>query len=240
MTIFSGSGPGVQTRDGCSVELYRGLPYRGWLEIPIAHLQPGSTVLELGCGAGQGTKALLDRGFVVTAVDNSREMLAHAPAGATTVLADIETLDLKRQFDAVILPTGIVNHPIVTTRRDFFTSARRHTRPGGWFFVERQDPRWLDTVAAGDVNRSAEMEGHVDAVSRTGDVIAMTLRFVTNRGTWSQSFQAAVLKDQDLQALLSASGFGPIEWLNERRTWFRVQASRPPSHPLRKRRILPA
>jgi hypothetical protein len=28
----SGSGPGVRTRDGCSVELYRSLPYRGDLD----------------------------------------------------------------------------------------------------------------------------------------------------------------------------------------------------------------
>ena len=68
---FSGSGPGVRTSDGCSVELYRQLPYLGELDDILGGVPAGSSVLELGCGAGRLTRPLVERGLSVTAVDNS-------------------------------------------------------------------------------------------------------------------------------------------------------------------------
>jgi SAM-dependent methyltransferase len=200
------------------------MPYRGELAIPASHVKPGSTVLELGCGAGQGTRDLLDRGFIVTAVDNSPEMLAHSPGEATSVLADIETLELEQRFDAAILPTGLINHASPTARQGFVASARRHLKVDGWLFVERQSPIWLRTAAVGDVTRSEDVEVHIDAVSRAGETVAMTLRYVTVDGTWLHSFQLVLLEDRELQALFTASGFGSIEWLNEQGSWLRVQA----------------
>lgn len=117
------------------------MPYCGELNIPISYLKPEQAVLELGCGAGHGTRALLDHRLVVTAVDNSSAMLAYAPREATLVLSNIETLDLDRRFDAAILPTGLINHAVPATRVGFADCARRHLRLGGWFYLERQDPK---------------------------------------------------------------------------------------------------
>jgi len=79
---FLGSGPGPQARDGCSVELYRSLPYLGEIDCVRPLLYPGSSVLELGCGTGRLTRFLLDLGLRVTAVDNSPEMLLAVPSPA--------------------------------------------------------------------------------------------------------------------------------------------------------------
>lgn len=224
MTHFSGSGPGVQTKDGCSVELYRRMPYRGWLDIPASCLRSGSTVLQLGCGTGQGTRALLDLGFKVTAVDNSKEMIEHCPNGATKVLGDIEALELALRFDAVILPTGLINHGESSVRESFVACARRHLGSDGWLFVERQDPIWLRTAKSGDLRRNKDFESRIESVVREGTLIAMTLRYTIGVDTWLHSFQLVSLEDNDLQELLSKSGFGTISWLNEAKTWLRVQS----------------
>ena len=43
-------------------------------------LPPGAHILDFGCGSGRDTKAFLDRGYVVTAVDGSEQLCALASA----------------------------------------------------------------------------------------------------------------------------------------------------------------
>src|SRR5690242_17049204 len=65
-------------------------------------VSPGARAVDLGCGAGVETRALLDAGFAVTAVDASAESLAivdtYPEAGdrLTTVHARMQDLDLPR------------------------------------------------------------------------------------------------------------------------------------------------
>ena len=66
-----GDGPGVITQDGCAVEVYLRLPYRGELELLARHLPPQCSILGLGCGTGRLTRHLLEQGHAVTAVDKS-------------------------------------------------------------------------------------------------------------------------------------------------------------------------
>lgn len=94
---FSGTGPGVRTPDGCSVELYRRLPYMGELDDIEAALGAHDAVLELGCGTGRLCARMQASGLRVTGVDESAEMLAHLPAGVEAVCSTIEALDLRRR-----------------------------------------------------------------------------------------------------------------------------------------------
>ncbi|NEE16204.1 class I SAM-dependent methyltransferase, partial [Streptomyces sp. SID7499] len=70
----------------------------------IAGVAPaGASILELGCGAGRVTHPLVRRGFSVTAVDESPEMLEEI-VGARRVRSPIESLDLGgERFDVVLL-----------------------------------------------------------------------------------------------------------------------------------------
>lgn len=72
---YDGTGPGAITPDGCAVELYERLPVGDEPDVVERLVPAGAHILELGCGAGRVTHALLDRGFTVTAVDESPEML---------------------------------------------------------------------------------------------------------------------------------------------------------------------
>jgi SAM-dependent methyltransferase len=92
---YRGVGRGPKSRDGCSVDLYLKLPYGGEVELFRSCIPGESSVIELGCGVGRITRELLARGYRVTAVDNSPEMLAHVPSQACKICSDIETLALK-------------------------------------------------------------------------------------------------------------------------------------------------
>ncbi|MED7820571.1 class I SAM-dependent methyltransferase, partial [Streptomyces chiangmaiensis] len=78
-----GTGPGAITPDGCAVELYSRLPIGGEPDIIAAAVPAGAHILELGSGVGRMTHPLLERGFSVTAVDESREMLERVRGART-------------------------------------------------------------------------------------------------------------------------------------------------------------
>ena len=67
----------------------------------LKELQPGTAILDFGCGSGRDTKAFLERGYHVTAIDGSPELcrLASAYTGIPvrqmlfTELSDVKTYD---------------------------------------------------------------------------------------------------------------------------------------------------
>lgn len=79
---------------------------RLWLDRFTADLDRGNRIVDIGCGSGRPMAAtLLERGFLVTGVDSSARLVAHAaadlPAGRF-VQADMRTLDLDETFDGVL------------------------------------------------------------------------------------------------------------------------------------------
>ena len=92
------------------MELYELLPPGEEPAIVHAAVPPGASILELGAGAGRVTHPLLRLGHPVVAVDESPEMLARIH-GAETVSAKIQSLDLGRRFDLVLLASHLVNVP---------------------------------------------------------------------------------------------------------------------------------
>jgi len=132
----------ARTRDGSPVEFYELLPAMGEPELVHGVIPAGATVLELGCGAGRITRALVALGHPVTAVDDSPEMLAEVRAGET-VFADIRQLHLGRTFGCVLLMSNLVNAG-EDDRRAFLRCCREHVALDGVVVIERMDPqpRW--------------------------------------------------------------------------------------------------
>jgi SAM-dependent methyltransferase len=213
-----GWGPGKQSADGCSVELYRVLPYAGELE-QVIHLFLAGTVLELGCGTGRLCRRLLEHGLTVTGVDNSAEMLSSIPAGVTGVFADIESLSLGCRFDNVLLASHLINHEDDDVARHFLEAAARHVNPTGRVFVQRFDPGWLKNTSAG---YAADIQGitfAVDSVQRSHDLVSMTLRYEHDSDTWLHAFRARALDEASVEKLLARAGLVNVEWHGSRRTW---------------------
>jgi SAM-dependent methyltransferase len=72
---YEGTGPGAITPDGCAVDLYARLSVGDEPDVIAGAVPAGAHILELGSGAGRVTRPLLERGFRITAVDESAEML---------------------------------------------------------------------------------------------------------------------------------------------------------------------
>jgi SAM-dependent methyltransferase len=230
---FRGTGPGAQTRDGCSVEVYRRASYAGQIEHLRPRLKPGTTVLELGCGTGLITHRLLEFGCNVTGVDNSADMLAHVSADVRRIHCDIERLALDARFDVVLLPSGLINHGDAAARRLFVAAGARHLLPDGQLILNCQDPAWLRTAAVGHVadNGVVSIELlHVDRrVDEQGMQVRMTLRYSMGEEAWTHSFTVVPLEESAIAQLLQEEGFGPLTALDESCGWFAAGLLRRPT-----------
>jgi SAM-dependent methyltransferase len=208
--------------DGTPVDVYLLLPDLGEGEIVAAALPAGSSILELGCGTGRMTRQLVARGFRVTGVDESAEMLAHV-RDAETVCARIEDLDLGRRFDAVLLASNLLTTE-AEQRRAFLDTCRRYadvvvvqTLPVGW------DPRARPTQI-GEVATSMDVERVEDGV------VHGAVNYEARGKRWRQDFAMRVFADQaELDAALAAGGFAFDRWLDRERGWFVATASPAPS-----------
>jgi SAM-dependent methyltransferase len=113
-------------------------------------LQPGATVLELGCGPGLYCTRLARRGLRVTGVDYSATALDYARQQAERDglpieyrLADYRALDLVQRFDAAILiyyDFGVLPDG---DRDEVLRGAARALRPGGHLVLDVLTPRAL-------------------------------------------------------------------------------------------------
>jgi SAM-dependent methyltransferase len=193
------------TQDGSPVEFYARLEPRGEPALVHAAVPPGCEILELGCGAGRLTHALVELGHSVVAVDQSREMLAHVRS-AERVLADIETLELGRTFDAVLLASHFINIADDDLRRAVLATCRRHVAPGGAVVIQRLDP-------------TAKFEELFEDVRREGSILSATAVYTLDGQTWRQPFSSRVLDEEDAERELALAGLRLERWLDEPWTW---------------------
>lgn len=219
---FRGEGPGAQSPDGSSVQLYLRLPHRGELDL-IGPSIIGEEVLDLGCGVGRLTGPLLARGYRVTAVDNSAEMLEHVPVGAKKVCADIEGLALGENFDTVLLASSLINSPSMEHRSALLVACRRHLRCGGALVFERHDPEWLASATAGCMGSIGDIEIHIDRIERRAGRFEMSIRYSSGSAEWSQHFTTVPLSDEQIMADLLRAKFDAPTWINRR--WGRALAN---------------
>jgi SAM-dependent methyltransferase len=94
------------------------IPASAWVERFVPQAQGEQHALDVAAGSGRHTRLLLDRGWLVTAVDRDTSALTPALGGSdrvTVVAADLETTDgwpfAGRTFDAVIV-TNYLHRPL--------------------------------------------------------------------------------------------------------------------------------
>ncbi len=192
---------------------------------------PVNSLLDLGCGTGNHAIRLVKRGYEVTGVDYSGEMLEHAKRKAASESlngrlnlhrADIRTVSLDREFDAVLIMFAVLGYQLQNGDvLSALKSARKHLKTGGmlifdfWYgpAVLRQRPSQRLKVIptdGGSILRAAT--GELDVINNSCTV-GFHLWRMEREKVVSESEESHSLRyffAPELNMFLQNSGFDPI------------------------------
>jgi 2-polyprenyl-3-methyl-5-hydroxy-6-metoxy-1,4-benzoquinol methylase len=172
-----------------------------WL---IDHLPPEGRLLDVGCGTGRYALALADRGFTVTAVDESLGMIEQARAKAASPRVTFEVLDAtlglpEGPFDAILL---IDAWEFLADPAKTLWHARQAVEPDGTVVIVTPHPGWRLPLTMAErlgVKRLAPAYGHRNGARRVIEVAALaggfTLREMTS--LYGTMARAALLAASD-------------------------------------------
>ncbi|MET8627789.1 class I SAM-dependent methyltransferase [Kitasatospora sp. NPDC004669] len=220
---YDGTGAGAITPDGCAVEVWTRLPVGNAPDVIESAVPPGASILELGCGVGRMTHPLVDRGFTVTAVDESAEMVARVRAGVRTVRSPIEELDLGERFDVVMLASFLVHAGDVAVRQGLLETCRRHVAEDGCVLVQREGEDWHLNVPRESRIGTAGTARILSATPVGDGVNSVHAQYEFPDGTWTQTFLSRPLTTEAFEQALADAGLRVETYLTEDRTWVRAR-----------------
>ncbi|MFF9162948.1 class I SAM-dependent methyltransferase [Streptomyces longwoodensis] len=219
---YEGTGPGAITPDGCAVELYSRLPVGAEPDIVAEAVPAGAHILELGSGVGRVTHALLERGFTVTAVDESPQMLERV-RGARTICSPIETLDFGDEtFDAVMLGSFLVHAGDEDVRRGLLRTCVRHVAPGGCVLIQREGEDYHTDLPRERVDPSGFTVRILSADPVGDGVHSVHAEYAFPDAVWTQTFLSRPLTREQFERALGEEGLRVDRYLTEDRTWVRA------------------
>ncbi|MFJ9008630.1 methyltransferase domain-containing protein [Streptomyces canus] len=164
--------------------------------------------LDLCCGGGRSAVELARAGHEVTAVDISPVQLAAAQkraaeSGVTDrmsfVRADVTTLDLKRQFDAVVIGGLSVTLFDGDRRTALLRTVARHLAPGGRLLFDHTPAQ------PGEQEAEKVFAVPIKLRERSGFVLVGTLRRPASRTQFTN--MSAELTDEEGRTTRHLTGF---------------------------------
>ncbi|MGW4277732.1 class I SAM-dependent methyltransferase [Streptomyces seoulensis] len=218
---YRGTGPGPITPDGCAVELYSRMPVRDEPDIIAAAVPAGAHILELGCGVGRVTHPLLERGFTVTAVDESPEMLERV-RGARTICGPIEHLDLGETFDVVMLGSFLVHAGDIEVRRGLLRACARHVAEGGCVLIQREGQDYHTNLPRERVDPAGFTVRMLSAEPVGDGVNSVRAEYEFPDATWTQTFLSRPLSPGQFEEALAEAGLRVDSSLTEDGIWVRA------------------
>lgn len=102
----------------------------------LSHLPEHAHILDLGCGSGRDSKAFLDLGYQVTALDGSEACckLATETIGQEVLCRTFEQLDFEQVFDGVWACASLLHVPYAELT-GVFKKIAAALKPGGFFYA---------------------------------------------------------------------------------------------------------
>ena len=106
----------------------------------VSLLEPGSRILDLGCGSGRDSLAFHGLGFIVDPVDGSEGMcrIARSNTGLPVRRMLFSELDSVGGYDGVWACASLLHLPM-DELADVLCRIRRALRPGGVFYASSKD-----------------------------------------------------------------------------------------------------
>jgi len=190
-------------------------------------LRRGARILDVPCGFGRHAVELARRGFRVTGVDISPELVAQArQAAAAKGVAvefrrgDMQRLAFRRRFDAVL--NLFTSFGYFGDAGDLKLLERFHQalRPGGWLALHLVNRDWVlrNFEAAG----RQRMGGYLVVEKRTFDfdTSVLTCAWTARRGRrcWRGTTRLRLYSCHELVRMLEQAGFSEVRSFPGRRT----------------------
>ncbi|KPI08563.1 hypothetical protein OK074_3564 [Actinobacteria bacterium OK074] len=220
---YEGTGPGAITPDGCAVELYSRLPVGEEPDIVAAVAPAGARILELGSGVGRMTHPLLERGYRVTAVDESEAMLERV-RGARTICGPIEDLELGERFDVVMLASFLVHAGDVEVRRAILRTCARHVAEDGCVLIQREGVDWHLDVPRERVDPHG-FTIRIASADPLGDGSnSVRAEYEFPDAIWTQTFVSRPLSKEQFEEALAEAGLKVDRYVTEDGVWVRAVA----------------
>ncbi|MFC7343646.1 class I SAM-dependent methyltransferase [Saccharopolyspora griseoalba] len=151
----------------------------------------GGDLLDIGCGTGRDARFWTARGYRVTGLDSSPEMVAHAarhcPA-AEFAVADMRDFALGNAFDAITCLDSALLYCHRNAELDAFLSrCRDHLRPGGLLVAEARNGAFFlgNTELLDEVRDRTLHHGGVDYRSITRLWIDHAEQLLRRERRWS-------------------------------------------------------
>jgi SAM-dependent methyltransferase len=185
--------------------------------LSIIDINPGSRILDIGCGAGRHSIELAGRGLSVLGIDPSAEMIASARSRAAGESMQPEFLQMRgedfqrvNEFEAAVClftTLGQVNDQ--EDNRQLLVNAAQSLRPGGYFILEIPQREWFvrnlksserfgEGAAYTQVNRSFDDRNNLVSEEFTQVSESGQLKFLLRYRLFNQI---------EIETLLGKSGF---------------------------------
>jgi SAM-dependent methyltransferase len=184
-------------------------------------LPAGAAVLDLCCGTGQLARELSGRGYTVTGLDGSGEMLKFArenAPGARFILDDARTFNLPAKYDTVVSVFDSLNHVMeLEELAAVFRNVRGCLKPGGRFLFDmNMEPgylkKWQGFYGIVEDDHVCLFPNSYDADRRTGRV-DFTIFRLDDTG-WRRTDFSLTQKcyaEGEIRSALAGAGFSDVE-----------------------------
>ena len=102
----------------------------------LKYLEPGSLILDFGCGSGRDSRYFMSKGFNVEAIDGSEEMvkIASKVTGLPVRQMMFNELDENERYDGIFACASILHVPY-NELPDIFTRLKKAVKKNGYIYV---------------------------------------------------------------------------------------------------------
>ncbi|MPW27072.1 methyltransferase domain-containing protein [Alkalibaculum sp. M08DMB] len=102
----------------------------------LKHLPKGSTILDLGCGSGRDSKAFIEEGYQVYAIDGSQELCNFASEyiGQEVICKTFEQLDYEGNFHGIWACASLLHIPYVDLPK-VIQKISKALKPDGYLYA---------------------------------------------------------------------------------------------------------